>query len=95
MFSFYLFFPLGDNPICPPKHKNKGKSESEAHFRVDSKLNGWYGQHGVHMNLHPVNRRDDGPLQPLGPLRALSVFQGALIADGSWSVLLALSRPLL
>lgn len=34
-------------------------------------------------------------MQPLGPLRALSVFQGALIADGSWSVLLTLSRPLL
>ena len=46
------------------------------------------------MNLHPINRGDHSPLKPLSPLGALPVFQRPLIADGSWSVLLALSRAL-
>lgn len=54
---------------------------------ADAELDGGHGQHGVHVEVHAVDRRDGAALQPVDSLRALAVLQRALVSDGTRFVL--------
>lgn len=74
----------------------QGKEEGSTnrpHFRVHSKFNGRDREDRIHVNIHPIGGGDVA-LQALGPFRAFSVFQGALIADGPRFVVLGWGQGL-
>lgn len=56
-------------------------------FGTDAKLDGGHRQHGLHVEVYTVDRRDGAALQPVDSLRALAVLQRALVSDGPWFVL--------